>query len=250
MPPAPTVQALNDLVSQYTTAQAPQQAQLDSEESQNETSGGTQQSGIDAAKTAAFGQITNTANARGATFSGFTPNAEAGYIGGTYLPALAKLQTAIATTRNTIAGNKAALTSTANANALNEQKTEQAALDTWNQNQAAMQAEEQRQQEAEAATAKENALNRASSQSIASTRAASSAASAAAKAGPVAQQRAGGGFNFQDSSGKAISARTYASLTGTNFNALLQQMANAGDAGAKGYLSSGGKQYSSALTWG
>lgn len=247
MPPAPTVQALNDLVSQYTTAQAPQQAQLDSEEAQNETSGSTQQAGIDQAKTNAFSTIAQNANARGATFSGFTPNAEAGYVGATYLPALAKLQAAIATTRNTIVGNKATLTSQANTDALNEQKTEQAALDTWNQNQAQMAQQEKLQQEAEAASARENALNRASSQSIASTRAASSAA---AKADPVMQQRAGGGFNFTDAQGKAISARTYAALTGNNFNDVLKYMASNGDAGAKGYLNSGGKQYASALTWG
>lgn len=71
-----------------------------------------------------------------------------------------------------------------------------------------------------------------------------------AAAGPTVQQRPGGGYNFQDANGKAISARTYAAQTGTDFKALLQQMAQNGDAGAKAYLNSGGKQYASALTWG
>lgn len=46
-------------------------------------------------------------------------------------------------------------------------------------------------------------------------------------------QRAGGGFNFTDASGKAISAATYAMQTGTSFRDLLGQLAAKGDAGSK-----------------
>lgn len=161
MPPAaPVVQNLQDIVAANTAAQAPQQQELDDEEAQNEQSGSTATSGIDAAKTTAFTGIANAANARGATFSGFTPNAEAGYVGATYLPALAKLQDTIQTTRNTILGNKAALTTSANTAALGTQKDEQTALDTYNEQQAEDAATLQRQQEAETATAKEDELNR------------------------------------------------------------------------------------------
>lgn len=64
------------------------------------------------------------------------------------------------------------------------------------------------------------------------------------------QQRKDGGFNFQNASGQAISARLYAQLTGTNFNTLLKKMAAAGDKGAADVLKNGGssKAYK-ALTW-
>lgn len=67
---------------------------------------------------------------------------------------------------------------------------------------------------------------------------------------PSYQKRNDGGFNFQDKSGKAISARKYAELTGTDFNTLLKTMAKAGDSGAADVLKNGGssKAYK-ALTW-
>lgn len=64
------------------------------------------------------------------------------------------------------------------------------------------------------------------------------------------QQRADKGYNFQDASGKAISARLYAQQSGTDFNALLKTMAANGDAGAKDVLKNGGSAKSyKALTW-
>lgn len=71
-----------------------------------------------------------------------------------------------------------------------------------------------------------------------------------AAATPGSQQRKDGGFNFQDASGNAISARKYAQLTGTNFNTLLKKMAAAGDKGAQDVLKNGGSAKSyKALTW-
>lgn len=71
-----------------------------------------------------------------------------------------------------------------------------------------------------------------------------------ADATPSSQQRSGGGFNFQDASGNAISARRYAQLTGTNFNTLLKKMASAGDSGAADVLKNGGSSRAyQALTW-
>jgi hypothetical protein len=51
--------------------------------------------------------------------------------------------------------------------------------------------------------------------------------------GPQMTQRAGGGFNFINANGQAISAATYAHLTGQAFRGLLQTMANRGDTGAR-----------------
>lgn len=49
---------------------------------------------------------------------------------------------------------------------------------------------------------------------------------------PTIQQRKGGGFNFTDASGRAISAAAYAKLSGTPFRTLLSEMAKKGDRGA------------------
>lgn len=78
------------------------------------------------------------------------------------------------------------------------------------------------------------------------------ASSAASTASPTYQQRSSDkGFNFQDNGGKSVSARTYAALTGTNFQSLLQQMAAKGDKGAADYLKNGSKSKAAqALTWG
>jgi hypothetical protein len=62
-------------------------------------------------------------------------------------------------------------------------------------------------------------------------------------AGAQMQQRAGGGFNFQNSQGQAISAAQYAQLKGVPFRTLLQQMATAGDTGAKTGLNYVGNDY-------
>jgi hypothetical protein len=50
-----------------------------------------------------------------------------------------------------------------------------------------------------------------------------------AAATPSIAQRTGGGFNFNDSGGKAISAAKYAQLTNTPLGTLLKQMAQSGD---------------------
>lgn len=68
---------------------------------------------------------------------------------------------------------------------------------------------------------------------------------------PNYQQRGDKGFNFQDGSGKAISAGTYARQTGTSWKSLLTQLANAGDKGAKDVLKNGSKsKYWGNFTWG
>lgn len=45
----------------------------------------------------------------------------------------------------------------------------------------------------------------------------------------LSQQRSGGGFNFQDTGGKSISAGKYAQLTGKSIGDLLYQMGKSGD---------------------
>ena len=137
MPSAPAVQNLQDLVSQYTTAEAPQQSQINNQITQNDASGATQIQGLNTAENTAFQGIDQKANDNGMYFSGFRPDQQAQYVGGTYLPALAKLQDTIASTRNTLLGQQAKLQSDANTGALTEQQNQQKALDAWNTQQEA-----------------------------------------------------------------------------------------------------------------
>lgn len=160
MPPAPAVQDLNTLIGQYTTALAPQSAEITQEENQNEQSGTAQQQGLDAAKTSAFGGITQSANDRGGYFSGFTPDAEAKYTAATYLPALAQLQNTIATTRQSLLGKQADLQTQANTSALTAQQGEQSDFEKYQEQQDADAQAEKLQQESEQATAQQNDLDR------------------------------------------------------------------------------------------
>lgn len=161
MPSAPAVQNLQDIVSQYTNADAPQSAAINNEITANDASGATQVQGLNDAKTQAFQGIDQKANDNGMYFSGFRPDQQATYTGSTYLPALAKLQTTIAGTRNTLLGQKAALQTDINRSSLTTQQDEQKQLDAWNGQQAADATALQRQQEAEQAAASLNTANNA-----------------------------------------------------------------------------------------
>lgn len=113
------------------------------------------------------------------------------------------------------------------------------------------QAELDKQESDAAEAAREFNANLALEQSKAAEAARSGGSSSAAKQPTYQQRSSDKGFNFQDASGNAISARSYAALTGTNFNALIQQMANAGDVGAKDFLKNGtSSKYATALGWG
>lgn len=57
------------------------------------------------------------------------------------------------------------------------------------------------------------------------------------------QQRAGGGFNFQDANGRGISAAAYSQAKGVPIRQLLSDMAQAGDSGAKTALDYVGNDY-------
>ena len=166
----PAVQSLQDIIGSITAAQAPEQAQIDSNIAANNTSGDAQVQGLNAAKTAAFSNIDNQANAKGMYFSGFSPNAEAGYTGSTYLPALAKLQSTIASTRSTLMGQKATLGTQANTQALTTQQDQQKELDAYNSQQQQEQAAADAAAKSEAFTADQNALNRSATAAAAARR--------------------------------------------------------------------------------
>lgn len=235
MPPAPVVQSLQDLVGQYTAAEAPEEQQITNEISSNDSSGQAQVEGLNTDENNAFSKIAGEANARGATFSGFTPNDEASYVGGTYLPALAKLQTTIAATRNSLLGQTATLNTSANTDALDEQKTEQSALDTYNEDEAEQEAENQRTQEQIAATEQDDAAERAAEEQDTETTASADASKTAASelddiasstASTLAKETGGDGYVSPQSyaaAGKEFMAQGYSAA---QFDALLGQFKN------------------------
>lgn len=234
---APVVQSLEDVIKQIQTAYQPQQQQLDSLVSQNETAGTGQIQGLDAAKTQAFGQISQAATNKGMTFSGFTPNEQATYTGSTYLPALAKLQDTITSTRNSLFGKKADLVTQGNLQATDVQRGQQSALQAYNdelakQAAAAAAAERERQ-----FTASENEKNRALS--LATSRYANGGGGGLTQAQAIKAQQDerkyvtdnykqiakpnGAGFAYTGPGGQAISAYDFAQATGQDFGAVLSQ---------------------------
>lgn len=104
----PNVRSLADLYASQGAVYDPQVQAAQDQIQATQTAGTAQIAGLDAAKTNAFGQIDQTAASRGALFSGFSPDAQASYVGEKYLPALANVQAtnnqAVQGLNNTITG--------------------------------------------------------------------------------------------------------------------------------------------------
>lgn len=152
--PAPQVRDLQTLIDEYSKSFDPQRQVLQSEMAANDNAGQAQIAGLDAKKTTAFQDINQEANNKGMYFSGFTPEEEAKYTAGTYLPALAQLQATIASTRNSLLGKQAELDSQARTSALDARQNDINSVNSWNnmEEQARLTAEEsakQRQFDAE-----------------------------------------------------------------------------------------------------
>lgn len=128
---APAVQNLNDVITSLTQANQPLLSNIDQQDQNISNSAVAATQGINAEKDAAFGNITNAANARGATFSGFTPDAQAKYTSATYLPQLAKLQQAIIDSRTALAGQKAGILSNINIQGNAQVQDQRTALQKW-----------------------------------------------------------------------------------------------------------------------
>lgn len=129
---APQVRDLQSLIKTQQAALQPQLSLIDQSITANDQSGQAQVAGLDAAKTQAFGDITQNAQDKGMFFSGFTPDQQAKYTGSTYLPALAQLQSTIAATRSQLLGKKADLNKSAFDVATTQHENDIAAVNEWN----------------------------------------------------------------------------------------------------------------------
>lgn len=108
MPPN-QVRELQALIAEQQQAIAPQKQLIDADIAANATAGVAQEAGLGAVKDREFRNIGQRSQNKGMFFSGFSPDAEAEYTAGSYLPALAQLQATIASTRSSLLGKKADL---------------------------------------------------------------------------------------------------------------------------------------------
>lgn len=128
---APQVRKLNNIISELGKGVAGQKAQIDADILRSEQSGVAQQEGLAAQQKQAFGQIEQAASNKGMLFSGFSPDAQAEYTSTTYLPALAKLQEAIASTRAGLLGKKTDIDSDVYARAVGIRESDIGAKRSW-----------------------------------------------------------------------------------------------------------------------
>ncbi len=182
---APQVRDLQSLIAEQTASLKPQYDLIDTSITGNETAGQAQELGLGAKKDTAFKQIGQASQDKGMFFSGFSPNEEAQYTAGTYLPALAQLQATIASTRSNLLGKKADLGKSAFDTATNIREGDISNKNSWDaaERQRAFQAEQDRiQRENSAAEAEKNRRFEAGQG------AANRAASAAGSKGPSNQE--------------------------------------------------------------
>lgn len=169
-----------------------------------------EEQGLQAKQTQAFDDILGGARRRGLGFSGIPLGEQARYTSTEYLPALARLRQS---------GREQAMSLEDAILGIQERRGSQA--------QGIYQAEQDRALAAKQNAALSNIFNQPPPK----------------QATAKMQQRKDKGFNFQSPDGKPISAAQYSQLTGVPFRTLLQEMANAGDAGAKQALGFVGDDY-------
>lgn len=170
----------------------------------------SEEAGLQAKQTQAFDDILGGARRRGLGFSGIPLGEQARYTSTEYLPALARLRQS---------GQEQAMSLEDAILGIQERRGTQA--------QGIYQAEQDRALAAKQNAALSNIFNQPPPK----------------QATAKMQQRKDKGFNFVGPNGKPISAAQYSQLTGVPFRQLLQDMANAGDAGAKQALGFVGDDY-------
>lgn len=172
-----------------------------------------EEKGLEAAKQDAFSDITNQANRRGLLYSGIPVAEQQRYTGATFLPAVANLRNNFNTRRFNLQDTLAQLT----------QKQYESAYGIH-----------QGELDAEARAAEARAAGAGGASPSFGFDGLGGGGQVLGSA--TMTQRANKGFNFVDANGRPINAAQYAAARGISFRALLQTMANAGDAGARAAL--------------
>lgn len=203
--------SFQDVLNEVSARSDPQRQIVLSQISQLPTQQAADEASLSAKKDQAYQDITDSARRRGLGFSGIPLGEQAKYNATDYAPALANLKTSYG-------GRKATLESTLADIGKNDYSS---AYDIFNQDRAFE--EQQRQFNENLAEQRRQAA--AQSNPLASLFGGNNPAPAPA----TVQQRIDKGFNFQDSSGKSISAARYAQLTGQDIREVLHNMGRQGD---------------------
>ena len=156
----PVVRELNDIINTIRPSVDPMKKQIDADIAANQQYGEAQIAGLDAKKERAFGDITQAAQNKGMFFSGFTPDAQAGYTADTYLPALAALQQTIAQTRSGLLREKLDLDKGVFDKAFATQEQDRAVLADWNKMTAQQQFDASESEKQRVFTAQQNEKDR------------------------------------------------------------------------------------------
>lgn len=178
----PQVRDLQSLIAEQNTALQPQYGLIDADIAGNDTAGQAQERGLDAKKTTAFKQIGQASQDKNMFFSGFSPNEEAEYTAGTYLPALAQLQATIASTRSNLLGKKAELGKSAFDTAFQTREGDVTAKRTWDAAETQRRWEESQAAQERDFKAAESAKDRAAAAAQAARATAAGSATSAAQA--------------------------------------------------------------------
>lgn len=204
---APQVRELQSLIAEQNAALQPQYNLLDQDIQSNDQAGEAQVAGLDARKRTAFKGIEQTASDKGMFFSGFSPNEQAEYTAGTYLPALAQLQSTIAQTRSNLLGKKAELGKSAFDTAFSTREGDLKTLADWNKMTAEQQFNATEADKQRVFQAQQNEKDRQNQRSIASS---SSKASAANQ--PTSAQNMAAALSAKTGDDGFVSPGTYGSL--------------------------------------
>lgn len=189
------------------------------------------ESALNAKKDQAYEDILSGARRRGLGFAGIPLGEQARYAATDYAPALANLRTQAQQQAMSLQDAILGIRERRDTAALNIRESERA-----RRFQARQAAKDRRFQ------ANQNALSRASSGGgggggyipMPTVGSASGGGESNMSSGfGNASQRKGGGFNFTDNNGRAISAAVYAKANNIPFRSLLERMAKMGDKGAK-----------------
>ncbi len=209
----PQVRNLQSLIAEQNQALKPQYDLIQSDIAANAKAGQAQETGLEAKKDTAFSDITQQSQNKNMFFSGFTPDEQAKYTSGTYLPALAQLQATIAQTRSNLLGKKADLGKTAFDTAFGAREDDRAVLADWNRL--------SKQQQFTASQAEKNrafqASERVASQQFSAGQNAQDRASSSDE--PKLTKNQSGGWNVSG----GLDLAGYARATGSDLIALLSQ---------------------------
>lgn len=210
---APQVQSLDSILAGLNPAYAPSEALYNQQIAAIPGQQQAAQAGLDQTKTNSFHDINTSANSKGLAFSGIPSSEQATYLGGTYLPAVAKLKSDSQNQQMTLQQALASLESDKYKTGLSTQQDQQKVLDSYNQ-----------QQQQNAFDAQQKELDREASASGSGGLSAYQAAELQNKA--ASQYKASifksGNYNFTGPNGAPISMATYAQATGNNILDLLR----------------------------